>query len=123
MPLWRQGVMQFIWQTKEFGARAYAQNFSIEEIAQIVKRCHLIDVKVHVTLNTILYEDEVEKAYEVAYALYKVGVDALIIQDLGLIHLIHERLPNMCLHASTQMSVMRPDEIERLKKLVYLVLF
>lgn len=103
--------------TKEFGARAYAQNFSIEEIAQIVKRCHLIDVKVHVTLNTILYEDEVEKAYEVAYALYKVGVDALIIQDLGLIHLIHERLPNMCLHASTQMSVMRPDEIERLKKI------
>ncbi len=103
--------------TKEFGARAYAQNFSIEEIAEIVKRCHLIDVKVHVTLNTILYEDEVERAYEVAYGLYKVGVDALIIQDLGLIHLIHERLPKMCLHASTQMSVMDPDEIEHLKKI------
>ncbi len=103
--------------TKEFGARAYARNFSVEEIAEIVKRCHLIDVKVHVTLNTILYEDEIEKAYELAFSLYKAGVDALIVQDLGLIHLIHKRLPKMCLHASTQMSVMCADEIERLKKI------
>lgn len=103
--------------TKDFGARAYAQNFSIEEIKEIVHRCHLVNVKVHVTLNTILYEQEIEKAYQVAYELYKVGVDALIIQDLGLIHLIHHRLPEMVLHASTQMSIHTPEEIERLKKI------
>lgn len=103
--------------SKNFGARAYAQNFTLEEIREIIKRCHLVNVKVHVTMNTILFEEEIESAYQVAKQLYEMGVDALIVQDLGLIHLLHHRLPDLSIHASTQMSVMYPEEIMRLKKL------
>ncbi|MBB5182847.1 peptidase U32 family protein [Catenisphaera adipataccumulans] len=101
----------------KFGARAYAHNFTLEQAKKAIDRCHLVDVKVHVTMNTILYEDEIEEAYETARALYEAGVDALIVQDLGLIHLLHHRLPDLTVHASTQMSIQSPDEIERLKKL------
>ena len=52
--------------SKNFGARAYAQNFTLEEIREIIKRCHLVNVKVHVTMNTILFEEEIESAYQVA---------------------------------------------------------
>ena len=83
--------------SKNFGARAYAQNFTLEEIREIIKRCHLVNVKVHVTMNTILFEEEIESAYQVAKQLYEMGVDALIVQDLGLIHLLHHRLPDLSL--------------------------
>ncbi|MDY3036101.1 MAG: U32 family peptidase [Absicoccus sp.] len=102
---------------KHFGARAYAKNFTLEEVKDIIQRCHLIGVDVHVTMNTILYEEEVEAAYAQAKALYEMGVDALIVQDLGLIHLLHHRLPELTIHASTQMSIHTPAQIEQLKKL------
>ena len=68
-------------------------------------------------MNTILYEDEMEDAYNMAKKVHSYGVDALIIQDLGFIHLLHHRLPNLVLHASTQLSISNPYQIERLKKL------
>ena len=88
-----------------FGARAYADNFTLEQMKEVVHRCHSLNVKVHVTMNTLLFEDEIEAAYQQAKQLYEIGVDALIVQDLGLIHLLHERLPQLCLHASTQLSI------------------
>ncbi|MBP3871983.1 MAG: U32 family peptidase [Faecalicoccus sp.] len=100
-----------------FGARAYAKNFTPDEARKAIEDCHLLGVKVYITMNTILYEDEIDKAYLQAKAVHEMGVDALIIQDLGLIHLLHERLPNLELHASTQISVMKPEQIENLKKL------
>ena len=100
-----------------FGARAYADNFTLEQMKEVVHRCHSLNVKVHVTMNTLLFEDEIEAAYQQAKQLYEIGVDALIVQDLGLIHLLHERLPQLCLHASTQLSITRPDQIEQCKKL------
>lgn len=100
-----------------FGARAYANNFTLEQTKEIIQRLHLVNMKAYITMNTILYEDEIEQAYEWAYELYKMGADALIIQDLGLIQLLHKRLPDLELHASTQLSVNTPEQIEQLKKL------
>ena len=101
----------------QFGARAYANRFTLEETKEIIERAHLMNVKVYITMNTILFEDEIEEAYEQAKALYEMNVDALIIQDLGLLHLLHHRLPALELHASTQLSVSSPEQIEQLKKL------
>lgn len=100
-----------------FGARAYAKNFSLEETEEIIKRCHLLDIKVYITMNTVIFEDEMEEAYVLAKHLHEMGVDALIIQDLGLLHLLHHRLPDLVLHASTQLSVSKPEMIRKLKHL------
>lgn len=100
-----------------FGARAYAKNFSLEETEEIIKRCHLLDIKVYITMNTVIFEDEMEEAYVLAKRLHEMGVDALIIQDLGLLHLLHHRLPDLVLHASTQLSVSKPEMIRKLKHL------
>ena len=100
-----------------FGARAFANNFDLETTKEVIERCHLCGVKVYITMNTILYEDEIEDAYQMAKKVHSFGVDALIIQDLGFIHLLHHRLPNLVLHASTQLSISNPYQIEQLKKL------
>lgn len=101
----------------QFGARAYAQNFTLEKTKEMIEYCHLYGVKVYITMNTIIYEDEMEDAYQQAKALHEMNVDGLIIQDLGLIHYLHHRLPNLVLHLSTQVSVSKPEMIESLKKL------
>ena len=90
---------------KAFSARAYARNFDIEEIKRAVSYCHLHRVKLYVTMNIQLYDNELEEALAFARELYLAGVDALIIADLGLIALIRRALPDFELHASTQMSV------------------
>ncbi len=100
-----------------FGARAFAKNFTLEEAKDIIEQAHLAGKKIYVTMNTLLEEDQMEQAYQWAKALHEMGVDALIIQDLGLIHLLHHRLPNLELHASTQLSVTTPYQIEQLAKL------
>lgn len=100
-----------------FGARAYAVNFSMEEVGQSIEQAHLAGKKIFVTMNTLIEEDQMEAAYEQAKQLHELGVDALIIQDLGLIHLLHHRLPELELHASTQLSVSTPYQIEQLRKL------
>lgn len=100
-----------------FGARAYANNFTMEQTQKMISQAHLLGIKVYITMNTMLYEHEIEEAYQWAKQLYEFGVDALIIQDLGFIHLLHHRLPQLELHASTQLSVNSPVQIEQLKKL------
>jgi putative protease len=100
-----------------FGARAYASNFSLETTKEVIEKLHLFGMKAHVTMNTILYESEIEEAFDMAKALYEMGVDALIVQDLGFIHLLHERLPELEIHASTQLSTNTKEQIAQLKKL------
>ena len=68
-------------------------------------------------MNTVIFEDEMEEAYALAKRLHEMDVDALIIQDLGLLHLLHHRLPDLVLHASTQLSVSKPNMIKKLKQL------
>ncbi len=90
---------------KRFGARAYAKNFDIAELSRAVKYCHLHGVKLYVTLNTLIYDREMADAVEYAKELYKIGVDALIIADIGALRAIRRCVPKLALHASTQMSL------------------
>lgn len=101
----------------KFSARAYASNFDNENMTKSVKYCHLYNVKIYVTINTILKQDEVEEAVEYAEFLYKIGVDALIIQDLGFANLIRIKLPDFELHASTQMTIHNAEGALFLNKL------
>ncbi len=90
---------------KKFGARAFAKNFDTDEIARAVSYAHLHGRKVYVTLNTLLLDREIPDAIEYARELYRAGVDALIVADLGLVSLIKKNIPDFELHASTQMSI------------------
>ena len=97
----------------EFGARQAASN-SIEDIAALVKYAHRFGAQVLVTLNTLLHDDEFPRACALAHDLYKVGVDALIIQDLNL---LNYDLPPIRLHASTQCDNRTPEQILHLQQL------
>lgn len=97
----------------EFGARQAASN-SIEDIAALVKYAHRFGAQVLVTLNTLLHDDEFSRACALAHDLYKVGVDALIIQDLNL---LNYDLPPIRLHASTQCDNRTPEQILHLQQL------
>ena len=96
-----------------YGARQAAGN-SLEDLAEVVRYAHTYGVQVLVTLNTLLHEDEYADAVALAHALYKIGVDALIIQDL---HLLDFDLPPIRLHASTQCDNRTPQQVKRLKEL------
>lgn len=97
----------------QFGARQAAGN-SLEDIAEVVQYAHAYGVQVLVTLNTLLHEDEYSQAVALAHALYKIGVDALIIQDL---HLLDFDLPPIRLHASTQCDNRTAEDVIRLQQL------
>ena len=90
---------------KRFGARAFAKNFDNDELTLAVRYCHLHGVKLYVTVNTLVLDLEMKEVVEYAAFLWKIGVDALIIADLGAIAEIRKHVPDLELHASTQMSV------------------
>ncbi len=90
---------------KNYGARKFAENFTLDEIAEAVNIAHLHNVKVYVTVNTLIKEDELENVINYLSKLYSIGVDAVLVQDLGLIELINTYLPNLKIHASTQMTI------------------
>ena len=90
---------------KRFGARAYAKNFDNAELSRAVTYCHLHGVRLYVTVNTLIYDREMDEVVELARELYEIGVDAIIIADLGAIAEIRRHVPGLELHASTQMSV------------------
>lgn len=87
-----------------FGARAFAKNFSRDEIAAAAKLCRAYGVKSYITLNTLIYDREMQDVLEYAAFLENAGIDALIIADMGAASLIHRYIPSMRLHASTQFS-------------------
>jgi len=90
---------------RRFGARAFAKNFDIDELSRAVSYCHLHGRRLYVTLNTLIEDKELDEAVDYARELYKIGVDALIVCDLGVLAEIRRALPDFELHASTQMSV------------------
>jgi putative protease len=90
---------------KQFGARAFAENFTIEEIEKSLKYAHLNGVKVYVTVNTLINNFEIVTLLKYLFHLYKIGVDAIIVQDLGVVYLINKLLPDLKIHASTQMTL------------------
>ena len=97
----------------DFGAREKASN-TIEDIERLCRHAALYDAKVYVTLNTLLYENELERAQEMAYDCWNAGVDALIIQDMRLIQL---DLPPIPLHASTQCDNLTLEKVQQLEQL------
>ncbi|MDL2247092.1 U32 family peptidase, partial [Methanobrevibacter sp. OttesenSCG-928-K11] len=90
---------------KKFGARAFAQNFTIEEIEKSVEYAHLNGSKVFVTVNTLINNFEIKEFLDYIFDLYKIGIDAVIVQDFGIVNLIKELFPNLKIHASTQMTL------------------
>ncbi len=90
---------------KMFGARAFSNNFNEDELVYIINYAHKYGIKVYVTCNILIYEKEVDKFLEFVRFLHKNNVDALIMQDLGMIDLVHKKFPNLELHGSTQMNI------------------
>ncbi len=102
---------------KSFGARAFAGNFTNEELKEAVEYAHLYGVKIYITVNTIIYNNEVEEFIEYIKYLYQIGVDALIMQDIGMISLVRQTFPNFEIHASTQLHNHNNEGIKALKAL------
>ena len=93
---------------KSFSARASAHNFDEEELKECVGYCHRRGIKVHLALNTLIFDDEMPRAVELVKSAARADIDALIIQDLGLVSLIKKTVPELPLHASTQLTVHTP---------------
>lgn len=102
---------------KLFSARGNAVNFDAEELRRAVEYCHARGVKVYQTVNTLVRDDELEKTQQCIKEACNAGVDALIIQDLGVARIAHEIAPDMALHASTQMTAVTPAAMRALEEL------
>ncbi len=101
---------------KDFSARKYAGNFSVEEIEEACDYCHLRGAKVYVTVNTLYKDQELTKFIKFVKELYMAGVDALIVQDLGAANLIKRSFPDLKLNASTQLTANTADDVNFLYK-------
>ena len=88
-----------------FGARAYADNFTEEELIRAIREAHLLDRKLYLTVNTLLKDSEIEELYDYLLPLYENGLDAVIVQDAGVLEYVRHCFPEMDIHASTQMTV------------------
>lgn len=88
-----------------FGARAYADNFTTEELVHCIRYAHLWGRKVYLTVNTLVKESEFDELYDYLAPFYEVGLDGVIIQDMGVFAYIREHFPDMELHVSTQMTL------------------
>lgn len=100
-----------------FNARRNAKNFDFEGLCRAVKYCHGRGVKVHAALNTLVLENELENALNDAKKAAEAGVDAVIVQDLGLAKMIHESIPELPMHASTQLTIHNKSGVLEAKKL------
>lgn len=102
---------------KFFGARNFADNFHDEEMVEAIRYAHLYGVKVYVTMNTIVYEKEVKNFVDYARFLHQNNVDAIIIQDIGMVDLLRQKFPELKLHASTQMHIHNVEGVKLVESL------
>ena len=102
---------------KNYSARAFAQNFTYKDANEAIRYCKSVGVKVYLTINTQLFDTDMEQALEACRILYNAGLDAFIITDMGLIREVRRELPNAELHASTQMSPQNKYSAKVLKEL------
>ena len=102
---------------KKFGARAYSNNFNEEEMVKAIKLCHLYGVKIYVTVNTMIFNEEVEEVLNYLNFLYSNNVDAVIMQDNGLIELTRKLIPNLEIHVSTQAHNHNKPALEHYKEI------
>lgn len=101
---------------EKFGARAYADNFTTEEICRALHVAHFMGRKVYLTVNTLLKDKETARLYDYLRPFYEAGLDGVIVQDLGVFNLIRECFPGLALHVSTQMTVTGPGAAAFLKE-------
>ena len=92
----------------KFGARAYARNADEEELLRGLDYAHIRDRKVYLTVNTLLKDSELDELYDYMLPYYRAGIDAVLVQDFGVLSFLHEAFPDLPLHASTQMTVTGP---------------
>lgn len=102
---------------KNFGARSFASNFSREELIEAVNLSHLYGVKVYITVNTLIYDSEIDYFLDYIDFIHKIGVDAVIMQDIGMIDYIRKTYPNLEIHASTQMHIHNLEGVKLCEKL------
>lgn len=102
---------------KNFNARGYADNFTIEELKEAVNFAHMRDVKLYVTLNTLIKDEEIEEVIRYIGQLYSIGIDALIVQDIGIISLVRRYYPDFEIHFSTQGAVYSLDGVKEATKM------
>ena len=96
--------------TQRFSARAFADNPSVEQLCDILDFAHVRDKKIYLTVNTLLTDEELEDhLYDLLLPLYDNGLDAVIVQDIGVMQFIHEAFPALDIHASTQMTIVTAD--------------
>lgn len=100
-----------------FGARAFAPNFDLDELKEAIDLCHVYGVKVYVTVNTLIKENEVARFMNYIDFLHQNNVDAIIIQDLGMVDLVRKTYPNLEIHASTQMHIHNLEGVRICEKL------
>lgn len=99
-----------------FGARAYANNFTEDELLEAIDFAHLRGVKVYLTVNTLIKNSEFSKLYDYLLPYYKRGLDAVIVQEIGVVKAIHEYFPSLEIHTSTQMTVTGADGVRFLSQ-------
>lgn len=101
---------------EKFGARRGARNFTPEEMKAGIEYCHLYGVKVYVTVNTLVKESELSELAEYVRELSDMNADAVLVQDFGVLQVINEAAPGLPVHASTQMTVTAPEDVDFLEK-------
>lgn len=101
----------------KFNARQMAKNFNEDEYIYCIKYAHILDVNVYLTINTLLHDDEIDDAINLVIKLYENGLDAIIVQDIGFMSIIHKILPELSIHVSTQMSVYNLEQVKFLEHL------
>lgn len=89
----------------KFGARAYASNFNEDSLIEAIEYCHLYGVKVYLTINTLFRNEEISELFDYLKPLYEAGLDAVIVQDIGVMRYVHTHFPDLPIHASTQMTI------------------
>lgn len=102
---------------EKFGARAYAENFSREELTACIRYGHIHGCRSYLTVNTLMKEQELAELVEELQPLYEEGLDGVIVQDIGALQVIRRHFPSLALHASTQMTVTGPAGAKLLKEL------
>lgn len=102
---------------KRFGARKFASNFNDGEMIRAIRYCHLYGVKIYVTVNTMIFDEEVEECLNYITFLHENGVDAVIMQDMGMITLVRQVLPHLDIHVSTQAHTHNLEQIRLLEAL------
>lgn len=117
LPAVRAGADAIYLGASSFSARASAHNFSREQLEETVRLCHLNGVAVHLACNILIHDDEIDNALSLIEYACSIGVDALIMQDTGLISLVRSFAPDMPVHGSTQLSVHTRAGVENLWKL------